>query len=82
MRTMGLAAEDTEAPDRHSAQADRLRVALFERMPAAIFANISSLQPAEAWARQVIADLIGTLETLVRVARVEEAERAFGLRIG
>jgi hypothetical protein len=47
----------------------------FEAMPDAIRWNILSVQSPDQWAARVIDHLIETLETLVRIARVDEAER-------
>jgi hypothetical protein len=81
VRALGLGGESSDATTRwHEAEAAKMLATFYERMPAAIFANIVRLQPAEQWARRVTDDLVRTLETLVRVARVDEAERVSGLR--
>jgi hypothetical protein len=60
-------------------EADESTKRFFEAIPGAIRKNISDFQPQDYWARQVIGDLISTLETLVRVARIDEAEKVSGL---
>jgi hypothetical protein len=47
----------------------------FFKMPDAIEANILAAQSPQSWAEGVVDHLIETLETLVRIARVDHAER-------
>ena len=54
-------------------QTDEAIDRLFTSLPEAIQKNISSVQSPRKWADQVIDHLITTLETLVRVARIDEA---------
>jgi hypothetical protein len=49
-------------------------VRFFERMPASIEANILAAQSPDQWAQQVVDHVIETLQTLVRIARVDHAE--------
>lgn len=56
-------------------RAAALTVRFFEAMPDAIRWNILGVQSPDQWALRVIDHLSATLATLVRVARVEEAER-------
>jgi hypothetical protein len=56
-------------------RAEALTARFFDAMPVAIRWNILNVQTPDQWALRVIDHLRETLATLVRVARVEEAER-------
>ena len=56
-------------------QAQQFVTRFFEAMPAAVRSNVLRVQTPEQWAERVIDHLIETLGTLVRIARVDEAER-------
>jgi molecular chaperone DnaK len=56
-------------------RAAALTTRFFEAMPAAIRWNILTVQPPDRWAERVIDHLIETLQTLVRIARVDQAEQ-------
>ena len=56
-------------------RAQALTARFFDAMPVAIRWNILSVQTPDQWALRVIDHLRETLATLVRVARVAEAER-------
>jgi hypothetical protein len=56
-------------------RAQALTARFFDAMPVAIRWNILNVQTPDQWALRVIDHLRETLATLVRVARVEEAER-------
>jgi hypothetical protein len=65
-------------PDAEEMLEDRataLTTRFFDAMPIAIRWNILNVQTPDEWSLRVIDHLSETLETLVRVARVEEAER-------
>lgn len=54
-------------------QADASTERLFNDLPSAIRRNLEQVQPAATWAELVIDDLVKTLQTLARIARVEAA---------
>jgi Hsp70 protein len=56
-------------------RAEALTARFFDAMPVAIRWNILNVQTPDQWALRVIDHLRETLATLVRIARVEEAER-------
>jgi hypothetical protein len=66
------------APDAEEMLEERataLTARFFDAMPIAIRWNILNVQSPDQWSLQVIDHLGETLATLVRVARVDEAER-------
>ncbi len=65
----------TSQPNPVDVRAAALTIRFFEAMPAAIRWNILTVQPPDRWALRVTDHLIDTIETLVRVARVDQAER-------
>jgi hypothetical protein len=77
----GTRGSSPDDPSVLAKEAEESTIRFFEAMPAAIRKNIANFQPQDYWARQVIGDLIRTLETLVRVARVDQAERVSGLSV-
>jgi hypothetical protein len=62
-------------PNSVDARAAALTNRFFEAMPDAIRWNILAVQSPGQWSERVIDHLIETLETLVRIARVDQAER-------
>jgi Hsp70 protein len=67
---------EADKTDEARRQAEASTNRLFDDLPGAIKRNLEQVQPAATWAQLVIDDLIKTLETLARVARVESAPRA------
>jgi Hsp70 protein len=66
---------EPDAEKKLDERATALTTRFFDAMPIAIRWNILNVQSPDEWSLRVIDHLSETLETLVRVARVEEAER-------
>jgi Hsp70 protein len=67
------AAAGTDKAEETRRQAGKSTEQLFDDLPSAIRRNLEQVQPAAVWAEMVIDDLIETLQTLARIARVDAA---------